>query len=257
PRVQPFAPVGNACMLTWRLKLLGKHHRVSSQIKAFRRHHAGGLMVPMILSRNVSGHPGQNYLWPSKPDDSHHLFQRRAMAYRFQGMQNVLGRRVLTAQKPDVRDSENGERMPGFHLPHIRKRLALLHAHSVWTGISARSENYSNALMLVKRSLREIRRDSGVIVRMGNDQQDICLVATIRRWDGRLNLRAKLHATENKQSKHRQPLILKHPHASSPHSAAWRTGTEKTRAQRFASLRPLPSTSYGLYVSPLHGLAMR
>ena len=88
-------------------------------------------MVAMVFPSDVRGHPGQNYIRPRKPNDADDLFQGCAMSNGLQRMQHVLCGRILTAQKPYIRDAENRERVPCFHLSHIRQRLALLHPNRV------------------------------------------------------------------------------------------------------------------------------
>src|SRR5882757_1361586 len=74
--------------------LLRKDGWVSSHLERFGCYHSRCLMVAVVLSRNIGGHPRENDLRPGQAYQAHHFIQRFSVPECLQGVQHILGSRI-------------------------------------------------------------------------------------------------------------------------------------------------------------------
>jgi hypothetical protein len=105
PGVKTFTVIVDAHTPPRCVHLLRKYSRITRYIEGFGGHHGRRLVVAVVLSSHVAGHPGDDDLRPGQTNDTHYLIQRRPMPQRFERMQHVLRGRIGPMEEPDVADA--------------------------------------------------------------------------------------------------------------------------------------------------------
>ena len=159
--------------------MFGKRSGIAGEVKSLRGQDTGGLMVAMIFTDERTRQKGEDHLRACEPDDAHELLERGAMPPVGERLQNVLRSRVLSPQEPHVRDAQRIEGSPRFDFTNRAKRRGLLRSGFVRAAASACAVDHANTFALIDRPC-QIRGSRAFIVRMRNNQKDVCLVPLIR-----------------------------------------------------------------------------
>jgi len=137
-------------------------------------------MVSMVFADKRPGQESKDYFRASQTDQAHELLQRSPVPPVRQRLQDVLRSRILATEKPNICNSQRGQRIPRFDLPDIAQRRGLLSTRFVRTAAAARAKHDRHAFVLVQRP-REVRSSRALIVWMRDHQQNIHFVALVRR----------------------------------------------------------------------------
>jgi len=159
--------------------LLGKRHGITGNVKSLRGQDTARLMVAMIFTDERAGQEGEDHLRAREPDDAYELLERGTVPPVGKRLQNILRGCVMSVQEPYVRDAQRIEGPSRFDFANLAKRRSLLRPGLVRAAASARAIDHSDAFVFIGRP-RQIRSDRAFIVRVRNNQQDVCLVALIR-----------------------------------------------------------------------------
>ncbi len=102
------------------------------------------------------------------------------MVPAIEGPQDILARVVVSLEKPDVFDSEKGQRAARFHLAHLAKSRTSLVAYAVAASVAIGAVDHGDAFALVEADARQVAADDDIIIGMSHDQEQIGFIASIR-----------------------------------------------------------------------------
>ena len=103
------------------------------------------------------------------------------MIPRLERAQDVLARCIGPVEEPDVHDVEKSAGAASLDLALRAERRGLLVSHRVAATVAASPVNHGNALVLVVNRFGQVGADHGLVIRMGDDHQNVGLEALVGR----------------------------------------------------------------------------
>ncbi len=138
-------------------------------------------MVAVILADRIVGKPREHDFWAGQPHQPHQFAQRASVIPGGERPQHVLRTGVLSVQEPDVVDAQGCESAAGFDVAHRAEGPGLFVADVVASRIASGAVHDRDAHMAVQHAAGQEAADRSLVVRMGDDQQQVGAVARIRR----------------------------------------------------------------------------
>ena len=184
PRTQAFGEIADAASIAWRGDLLRKTRGIARQIESLGSDDSRCLVVVVVFAGDVIRQPCQDHFGTRQSDQAYGFAECGAMIPGLERTEHVLAGRIGTVEKPGVHHAKELERPAALDFPLGAESSSLLVTREITATVAARSIDHGHALVLVEDGFGQIRRDHGLIVGMGDNHQNICLVAVVRTGAG-------------------------------------------------------------------------